>query len=117
MRKLEQQADNKKLTRKEIKSKKLVDQQRQRVEDESEEDEMKNDDLMGRGQTRGADVSSSENDDDLEDEIEGNNTGFVNPLLAGSKKEKADDLDSEEGKEDVEAEESWSDDDAEVTQK
>lgn len=74
------------MTRKEIKSRKLVDEQRQRVEDESEEEDMKNDELLKRGmKTGGVDASSSENDDDLEEEMEGN-TGFVNPLLAGKKK-------------------------------
>jgi AdoMet-dependent rRNA methyltransferase SPB1 len=67
--------------------------------------------------TGGVDASSSENDDDLEEEMEGN-TGFVNPLLAGKKQKKAaGESGSEEDEEEVEAEESWSDDDAEETKK
>lgn len=98
----------------------MVDEQRQRVEDESEEEEMRNDELLKRGMRKGEDVSESENDDDLEEEMEGNNTGFVNPLLAGAKgkKKAAGESDSEEeDEEEVEAEESWSDDDAEETKK
>jgi len=70
---------------------------------------MKNEDLMRR--QKGADYhSSSENDDDLEDEVQGKSL-FSNPLLAGNKNEKEGSVD--EDREDVEAEESWSDDDAE----
>jgi hypothetical protein len=56
-------------------------------------------------------MSSSENDDDLEDELVGKNTGFVNPLLAADKESEGES--EEEEKE--ESEESWSDDDAEET--
>jgi hypothetical protein len=65
-----------------------------------------------RGQDKG-DVSSSENDDDLEDEMVGNGTGFVNPLLAADKESEGGDSEEEE----VKSEESWSDDDAEETKK
>lgn len=96
----------KKEAKREVKSKALVELQRQKKMDVEEDEKLDNRELMD---TEAGEQSMSENDDDLEDEAAGDDADsaasadFVNPLLGG------DVEDSGESEKDGE-EEQWSSD-------
>ena len=95
---------SKKAARKDAKKKALVEQQRQRLDDVSEDEAMRNDELL-KGAKHSGSEASSENDNDLEDAYVSDSSEegvFVNPLLAAKlDKEGEDEDEAEESKEEL----------------